>query len=47
MIERAPTKPKVVKPITKKMEDGKEPLRSFSDLLQFMDKKKKDDSSDG
>ncbi len=42
-IERKPTKPKVVKPLTKKMEEGKEPLRSFGDLLQFMDKKKKPD----
>jgi hypothetical protein len=25
------------------MEEGKEPLRSFGDLLQFMDKKKKKD----
>jgi uncharacterized protein len=34
-------KPKVkpVKPITKAMAEGKEPLRSFSDLLQFMDRK--------
>lgn len=39
-IERPPTKPKVIKPITKKMEQGKEPMRSFSDLMQLMDKKK-------
>jgi len=32
-------KPKPVKPITKAMADGKEPMRSFSDLLQFFDKK--------
>ena len=40
VIERQPTKPKVVKPITKKMEEGKEAMRSFSDLMQFLDKKK-------
>jgi uncharacterized protein len=28
------------KPITKAMEEGREPMRSFSDLLQFFDKKK-------
>ena len=32
-------KAKPVKPITKAMVEGKEPLRSFSDLLQFMDRK--------
>jgi uncharacterized protein len=32
-------KAKPVKPITKAMAEGKEPLRSFSDLLQFMDRK--------
>ncbi len=42
--------PKPVTPITKEMLDGKEPMRSFSDLLQFVEKKpetnadKKDDS---
>lgn len=41
MIERAPTKPKKVKPISKAQEEGKVPLRSFSDLMQLMDKKKK------
>lgn len=41
MIEIAPTKPKVVKPITKAQQDGKEPMRSFSDLMQFFDKDKK------
>jgi uncharacterized protein len=40
-IERAPTKPKKVKPITKAQEEGKEPMRSFSDLMQLFDKKKK------
>jgi uncharacterized protein len=39
-IERAPTKPKKVKPITKAQEEGKEPMRSFSDLMQLFDKKK-------
>lgn len=41
VIEIAPTKPKVVKPITKAQQDGKEPMRSFSDLMQFFDKDKK------
>jgi uncharacterized protein len=40
-IERAPTKPKKFKPITKAQEEGKEPMRSFSDLMQLFDKKKK------
>ncbi|MDX1946671.1 MAG: Tex-like N-terminal domain-containing protein, partial [Pirellulaceae bacterium] len=39
-IERAPTKPKKIKPLTKAQEDGKEPMRSFSDLIQLLDKKK-------
>jgi uncharacterized protein len=30
--------PKVVTPITKEMEEGKAPLRSFSDLMQFYEK---------
>jgi hypothetical protein len=38
--ERPPTKPKVVKPISKAQEEGRAPLRSFSDLMQLMDKKK-------
>jgi len=39
----APKKPpKPVKPITKAMEDGKEPMRSFSDLKQLFEKKKDD-----
>ena len=29
-----------MKPITKKMEEGKEPMRSFSDLAQLFDKKR-------
>ena len=32
-------KPKVVKPITDKMLKGDEPMRSFSDLAQFVNKK--------
>ena len=39
-VERPSTKPKVVKPITKAQEEGKAPMRSFSDLLQLFDKKK-------
>ncbi len=35
-------KPKVVKPITDKMLKGDEPMRSFSDLAQFVNKKPKD-----
>jgi uncharacterized protein len=47
-IERAPTKPKKFKPITKAQEEGKEPMRSFSDLMQLFDKKKKKpDEADG
>ena len=42
-IERPPTKPKVVKPLTKAMEEGKAPMRSFSDLKQLMEKKKEKD----
>lgn len=36
-------KPKPAKPITKEMEEGSEPMRSFSDLLQFYSKKKDDE----
>jgi protein Tex len=39
-IDRPPTKPKKVKPLTQAMEEGREPLRSFSDLAQLLDKKK-------
>ncbi|MCP4095862.1 MAG: S1 RNA-binding domain-containing protein [Planctomycetaceae bacterium] len=35
-------KPKVVKPITDKMLKGDEPMRSFSDLAQFVNKKPQD-----
>jgi uncharacterized protein len=42
-------KPKPVKPITKAMKEGREPMRSFSDLAQFIDiKESRDDKkSDG
>lgn len=35
-------KPKPLVPLTKAMEDGKEPLRTFGDLMQFYQKKKDD-----
>ncbi|MFC1757499.1 Tex-like N-terminal domain-containing protein [Planctomycetota bacterium] len=35
-------KPKPVVPITKNMAEGKEPMRTFSDLLQFHERKKSD-----
>ncbi len=38
--------PKVIKPITKEMEEGAEPLRSFSDLMQFYQKKKTDENDE-
>ena len=41
--QRKTKKPKIVTPITKGMEEGKEPLRSFSDLMQFYQKKKNAD----
>jgi len=37
--DRKPQAPKKSKSITKAMEDGREPMRSFSDLVQFYDKK--------
>lgn len=40
VIERPPTKPKKIRPITKAMEEGREPLRSFSDLMQLFDKRR-------
>ena len=40
VVERQPTKPKVVKPITKAMEEGKEAMRSFGQLMQLFEKKK-------
>ena len=36
---RRPSKPKEIKPITDKMLKGDEPMRSFSDLAQFVNKK--------
>ncbi len=42
---RPPAKPKFVTPITKEMEEGKAPLRSFSDLMQFDQKKQSDEKS--
>ena len=35
-------RPVETKPITEAMQQGKEPLRSFSDLMQFMKKDKSD-----
>lgn len=40
---RAKAKPKPVVPITKEMETGKEPMRTFGDLKQLFEKKKKGD----
>jgi protein Tex len=45
-IDRPPTKPKKMKPITKAMEEGREPMRSFSDLMQLFDKKKQKPEGD-
>ncbi|RIK84050.1 MAG: hypothetical protein DCC68_02545 [Planctomycetota bacterium] len=39
-------KPKPLVPITKAMEEGKEPLRTFGDLMQFYQKKKEDTPGD-
>jgi uncharacterized protein len=41
--QRPPKAPKPMPPITKEMEEGTEPMRSFSDLLQFYEKKKGSD----
>ena len=41
--EVRPSKPKPIKPITDAMVQGKEPMRSFSDLLQFYDRKPDDE----
>ena len=41
--KRPPKPAKPVKPITEEMVDGKEPMRSFSDLMQFYEKKTDDD----
>ena len=45
-VERPPTKPKPVKPLTKAQEEGRAPMRSFSDLAQLFDKKKKKPDED-
>jgi uncharacterized protein len=46
--ERKPRpKPKPLIPLTKAMEDGKEPMRTFGDLAQFFTKKKEIDKPDG
>ena len=39
-------KPKFVPPITKEMQEGKEPMRSFSDLMQFYEKKQTGDDQE-
>ncbi len=45
--DRKPAKPRVpAKPITPKMVEGKEPMRTFSDLIQYYEVKKTDDKSD-
>lgn len=44
--ERKPSKPKPVTPITDEMVKGKKPMRSFSDLLQFHQRKTSGDESD-
>jgi uncharacterized protein len=46
VIERAPTKPKVEKPITKAQQEGRAPMRSFGDLQQFYEKKKEPKDGD-
>ncbi|MEL7497760.1 MAG: Tex-like N-terminal domain-containing protein [Planctomycetota bacterium] len=43
--ERRPSKPKEVKPITEKMLRGDEPMKSFSDLAQFVRQKPKTESA--
>ncbi len=42
-IGKRPGKPKPAPPITDAMVQGKEPMRSFSDLLQYHEKKSTDD----
>ena len=37
--------PKPIVPITKEMEEGKEPMRTFGDLKQLFDKRKRPDAS--
>jgi uncharacterized protein len=41
--EVRPSKPKPITPITEAMAEGKEPMRSFSDLLQFYGRKPDDE----
>ncbi|MEX0586278.1 MAG: Tex family protein [Pirellulales bacterium] len=41
---RPKPKPKPLTPITKAMEEGKEPLRTFGDLMQFFEKKIHEDT---
>jgi uncharacterized protein len=41
--QRESKKPKPVRPITDAMVEGKEPMRSFSDLLQFYERKSSDE----
>ncbi|QDU28728.1 30S ribosomal protein S1 [Anatilimnocola aggregata] len=47
VIERAPTKPKVEKPITKAQQEGRAPMRSFGDLQQFFEKKRPGKDGEG
>jgi protein Tex len=44
--QRPAPKPKPVRPITPEMVEGKEPMRSFSDLMQFFEKKTDPDGDD-
>ncbi len=44
--EVRPSKPKPVRPITDAMAQGKEAMRSFSDLLQFYERKSDDEEED-
>jgi uncharacterized protein len=43
---RSAAPPKPIVPITKEMEEGKEPMRTFSDLKQFYEKKSDSGSKD-
>ena len=45
-VQQPDRKPKPVKPITKNMIEGKEPMRTFSDLLQFYKKKQDGDETE-
>jgi hypothetical protein len=42
-----PPKPKPIVPLTKAMKEGKAPLRTFGDLLQFMALKRDETASEG